>query len=117
MKVSKNQLIIIIILTLTGALMPFVAFSQSTISGTVTEANGTPILGANIYLDGTYDGTSSDENGNFSFNTSEEGEQTLVVSFLSFENYKLTVLVSEMKSLQVKLREDVNSLDTVVISA
>ncbi len=117
MKVSKNQLIAIIILTLLGALMPFVAFSQTTISGKVTEANGTPILGANVYLEGAYDGTSSNENGNFSFETSEQGVHTLVVSFLSFENYSLTVSVLEMKNLTIKLREDVNSLDTVVISA
>ncbi|MFK5981802.1 MAG: TonB-dependent receptor [Flavobacteriaceae bacterium] len=97
--------------------MPFAAFSQTTISGKVTEANGNPILGANIYLEGTYDGTSSNENGDFSFETSEESTQTLIVSFLSFENYSLTVLVSEMKNLTIKLREDVNSLDTVVISA
>ena len=117
MKVSKHQLIIIIILTILAALMPFIAFSQTTISGTISEANGTPILGANIYLEGTYDGASSNENGDFSFETSEVGIQTLVVSFLSFENYNLSISVSEMKNLQIKLREDVNSLDTVVISA
>lgn len=117
MKVSKNQLIIIVLLTLLGALMPFVAFSQTTISGVVTQANGTPILGANVYLEGTYDGTSSDENGNFSFKTLEEGTQTLIVSFLSFEDFNFTESISEMKNLKIKLREDVNSLDTVVISA
>jgi len=117
MKVSKNQLIVIIILTLVGVLMPFAVFSQTTVSGTITEVNGTPILGANVYLEGTYDGVSSNKNGDFSFETFEEGTQTLVVSFLSFENYKLAVLVSEMKNLRIKLREDVNSLDTVVISA
>ena len=117
MKVSKIQLIVIIILTLVGTLMPFVAFSQTLISGKVTEASGTPILGANIYLDGTYDGTSSDKNGNFSFETTEEGSQTLVVSFLSFENFTITKSVLEMKNLVIKLREDVNSLDTVIISA
>jgi len=91
--------------------------SQNVISGRITEANGTPILGANIYLEGTYDGTSSDENGDFYFETSEEGIQTLVVSFLSFENFTLIKPVSELKNLTIKLREDVNSLDTVVISA
>jgi len=117
MNISKNQFKITILLTLTGVLIPFFAFSQFTISGIVTEANGTPILGANIYLEGTYDGTSSDENGNFSFNTSEEETQTLIVSFLSFEDFSFIGSVSEMKNLKIKLREDVNSLDTVVISA
>tara|TARA_R110000787_G_scaffold86285_2_gene183967 strand:+ start:8125 stop:10284 length:2160 start_codon:yes stop_codon:yes gene_type:complete len=95
----------------------WISIGQTTISGQVTEANGTPIHGANVYLDATYDGTSSNENGEFTFETSEEGEHTLIVSFLSFENYNLKVAVSEMKNLTIKLREDVNSLDTVVISA
>ncbi len=99
------------------SLSSIVTIGQTTISGKVTEPNGTPILGANIYLESTYDGTSSNDNGDFSFETTEEGEQTLIVSFLSFENYKLIVTVSEMNNLTIKLREDVNSLDTVVISA
>ena len=99
------------------SLSSIITIGQTTISGKVTESNGTPILGANIYLEGTYDGTSSNDNGDFSFETTEEGEQTLIVSFLSFENYKLIVTVSEMNNLTIKLREDVNSLDTVVISA
>ena len=117
MNVSKNQLIAIIIFTLIGALMPFVAFSQTVISGLVTENNGTPILGANVYLEGTYDGTSTNENGNFSFETLETGAQTLIVSFLSFESFTMMAQVSEMQTLTIKLREDVNSLETVVINA
>ena len=111
MKLSTSLILVLFSLCSWGTI------GQTTISGIVTEANGTPILGANVYLDGTYDGSSSDENGNFTFETSEEGEQNLIVSFLSFENYSLKVNVSEMNNLSIKLREDVNSLDTVVISA
>lgn len=93
------------------------SYGQTTISGKVTEPNGTPILGANVYLEGTYDGASSDIDGNFSFETSETGTQTLVVSYVSFETYSFQANVSELNNLTIKLREDVNSLDTVVISA
>ena len=117
MKVSINQLTANIILSILCVLMPFASFSQTTITGVVTEKNGTPILGANVYLDGTYDGTSSNELGGFSFETFEKGEQTLIISFLSFENFTMTANVSEMQNLQVNLREDVNSLETVVINA
>jgi len=94
-----------------------IGYSQITISGKVTKPNGTPILEANIYLEGTYDGASSDIDGIFSFETSETGTQTLLVSFVSFETFTLQANVSELKNLTIKLREDVNSLDTVVISA
>jgi outer membrane cobalamin receptor len=93
------------------------SLAQTVISGKVTENNGTPIMGANVYLDGTYDGTSSDSYGEFNFSTSETGIQTLIISFVSFETVILSINVTEMSGLTIKLREDVNSLDTVVISA
>ncbi len=92
-------------------------FAQTTVSGVITENNGTPILGANVYIEGTYDGSSSDVNGKFLFETFETGEQTLVVSFVSFEKFTRIITVSQMQNLIIKLREDVNSLETVVISA
>lgn len=93
------------------------AQAQTTISGTVTEKNGTPILGANVYLDGTYDGSTTQLDGTFSFTTSETGTQTLVVSFVSFETFRIAQDVTTFTSYKVILQEDVNSLDTVVISA
>ncbi len=92
-------------------------FSQSIVSGIVTDKKGTPIEGANVYLDGTYDGSSSNEKGEFSFKTSEKGTQTLIVSFISFEIFSLTSDVSKIKNLTIKLREDVNTLDAVSINA
>ena len=56
--------------------------AQSTINGIVTDAKGNPIPEANVYLEGTYDGSTTDDSGVFSFTTSETGSQTLVVSFL-----------------------------------
>ena len=78
-----------------------IGYSQTTISGKVTEPNGTPILGANVYLEGTYDGVSSDVEGNFSFETTETGIQTLVISFVSFETYNFQANVSELNNLTV----------------
>ncbi len=91
--------------------------AQTTITGTVTDNKEIPITGANIYLDGTYDGSSSDENGTFSFTSSETGQQTLIVSFLSFETYYLLKEITDMKDLDIKLKEDVNSLGSVVLNA
>ena len=117
MKVSKKQFINIVFLTLFAILIPQTFIGQSIVSGLVTQTNGEPIQGANVYLEGTYDGTSTDEGGNFSFETSEKGVKTLLVSFLSYESYMMAANVSQMQNLKVILREDVNSLDTVVISA
>ncbi|PKV50378.1 outer membrane cobalamin receptor [Aquimarina sp. MAR_2010_214] len=91
--------------------------AQTTITGNVTDASGIPIEGANVYLDGTYDGGSTDKNGSFSFSSSETGPQTLLVSFLSFETYTILTDVSTMSNLKIVLREDVNSLGSVVLNA
>ena len=91
--------------------------SQTTISGKVTDKKGVPIIGANVYLDGTYDGTSTNEKGMFTFTTSEKGIQTLKVSFISYDTYTKTADVKTFKNLTIKIREDVNTLDAVSINA
>ena len=92
-------------------------FAQNTISGKVTDQKGKPVPGANIYLDGTYDGATSSETGEFSFETTTTGNQTLVVSFLLYETFKKEIEVTNYKDQTVKLRENVNALDAVVITA
>ncbi|MCL7754713.1 TonB-dependent receptor [Polaribacter sp. Z022] len=105
------------ILFILFAICQFSLIAQTTISGKVTDSKNNPINGANVYLDGTYDGTSTNDQGEFSFSTSEKGKQTLVISFISFETYIKTAEVTSLKNLKVKLRDDVNSLDAVVINA
>jgi len=108
---SKNLITIIALLITT------IFYGQTTISGKVVDNKNQPIFGANVYLDGTYDGATSDANGKFGFNTEEEGTQTLIISFLSYETKTINDEVSKMNNLQIKLRENVESLDAVVISA
>ncbi|MDY2586743.1 TonB-dependent receptor [Winogradskyella aquimaris] len=107
-----NKLIIVLVLCF-GSL----SYSQTTISGKVVDQKNSPIEGANIYLDGTYDGATSNGDGQFSFTTSETGTQALVISFLSYETKTVVDEVSKFVNLKVMLREDVESLDAVVLSA
>lgn len=98
-------------------LVSFCISAQSAINGTVTNQSGIIIDGANVYLEGTYDGSTTNEKGQFSFTTSEGGSQTLIVSYLSYETFTMIGDVSLMKDLKIKLKEDVNALDAVVLSA
>ncbi|MCB0372138.1 MAG: TonB-dependent receptor [Muricauda sp.] len=91
--------------------------AQTTVSGTVTDAKKNPIEGANVYLEGTYDGASTDANGRFSFETEETGTQTLVISMLSYEPHYEVGDVSYFNGLQIKLVEAINSLSGVVLTA
>jgi hypothetical protein len=92
-------------------------FSQSTVSGKVVDEKGKPISGANIFIEGTYDGASSDENGNFSFVTGSKGNQTLVVTSLVYEISKTAIDVANFQNKTIKLKDSVNTLDAVIITA
>lgn len=105
------------IFTLSVFLLTTVLFSQITISGKIVDEKGKPVAAANIFIDGTYDGTSSSEVGEFTFETKTKGNQTLVVSFLIYDTLKIVIDISNAKNLTVKLRESVTSLDAVVITA
>jgi len=91
--------------------------SAQTISGIVTDSNNNPIEGVNVYLEGTYYGASTIADGTFSFKTNAIGTQLLVASFISFETFTLSADVSTLNNLKIVLRDDVNALDTVVLSA
>lgn len=92
-------------------------FSQNMISGKVVDEKGKPVSGANIFIEGTYDGASSGETGDFSFTTTTTGNKTLVVSFLIYETSKIIIDVANFRNKTIKLRESVTSLDAVVITA
>lgn len=92
-------------------------FSQTTISGKVVDEKGLPLEGANIFIEGTYDGTASGADGNFSFTTTATGTQVLKITFLTYESFAETIVVEHFKGRTIKLKESMNSLDAVVINA
>jgi hypothetical protein len=105
------------IFTFAILLFSLTIFSQTTLSGKVVDEKGNTISGANIFIEGTYDGTSSDEKGDFTFTTTTTGNQTLVVSFLVYETSKTVIDVLNFKNKTIKLRDNVNALDAVIITA
>ena len=106
-----------ITITFFSIMLSMSIYAQATISGKVTDSKNQPIPGANVYLEGTYDGATTNEFGEFSFKTEEKETQVLIISFLSYETKTITLDVSLLNKLNIKLREDVNTLDAVVLSA
>ena len=92
--------------------------AQTRISGKVTDIKGISIPGANVYLKGTYDGTSSDKNGNFLLITDETGSQILVVQAISYKTFESNITCSEQPILSnISLSESINLLTAVTITA
>ena len=85
---------------------------QFKISGSVSDANGQPLPGANILEKGTTNGTQSDFDGNFSLEVAS-GNATLVVSYIGFKTQE--ILVNQQTNITVALQEDAAGLDEVVV--
>ena len=93
-------------------LFPVVAYAQSiSVSGTVVDELGEPILGANIIQKGTTNGVLTDIDGNFSLKAPNGA--TLVVSYIGYETVE--VKVTGTKPMQIVLAEDVKALEDVVV--
>src|SRR3970040_2649587 len=94
-----------------------ISFSQTTISGKIVDEKSRPIPNANIYIDGTYDGTTSSNTGEFSFTTTVEGNQILVISALSFEMKQLAIVMNSYQNQTIILKPSATELDEVLITA
>lgn len=91
--------------------------AQIKISGKINYKNkGVPNI--SITLKNTYDGATSDKDGNYSFETSEKGNQTLVFTNSKFEDVEKSITITnENLDVNATLKEQVNEIDAVVISA
>ncbi len=105
------------IITITLVLFALHLNAQTTVSGKVSDKKGVPIVGANVYLENTYDGATTDIDGLFSFISNETGEVTLVVSYVTFQTYKQISDVKTLQNLNIILKESINTLDAVVLTA
>ena len=95
------------------------ANAQYKISGTVVDNNNRPVKGANVYLDNTLDGGTTDSMGIFHFTTSEKGNQTIVATEISHENTGLPIVISgDMDGIVLRMKGNkTHDLDMVVITA
>jgi hypothetical protein len=93
-------------------------FAQTNISGKVTDMNGEGIPLANVILQDTYDGTSSNADGTFEFTTTETGTRKLVVKFMGYKEFSKEIpLDGKPVTVQVVLAETINELAAVTITA
>ncbi|WP_022825972.1 TonB-dependent receptor [Hymenobacter norwichensis] len=93
--------------------------AQSTIlSGTVRDAAGQVLPGVNVFLKGTFDGTSTDTLGVFRFDTGQTGAATLVLSLLGYQAQEVPVTLSgQPVKLPLKMKGTPHALGSVVVTA
>ncbi|WP_417443494.1 TonB-dependent receptor [Joostella sp.] len=105
------------ILTTVIALITTTAFSQGTITGSVVDGSfGGPLPGANVMVKGSTSGTSTDFDGNFTLNVTENSG-TIVVSYIGFVAKQVNYTLSNGSTNigAVKLQPDSEELEGVVV--
>jgi hypothetical protein len=93
-------------------------FSNAQIRGTVTDNKGNPLSLVTVLEDSTYNGTSSNEQGNYELNIKKKGKLTIVFQYLGFKTQKITVGITEFPYIQnIQLIEESLFLSEVVINS
>lgn len=82
-----------------------------TVTGTVIDAAGIPVIGANVIVKGTTNGTITDFDGNFSLDV--PANAVLEISYIGYLTAEVTV--GNQSKVNVTLQEDTQALDEVVV--
>ena len=94
------------------SVMCFAAYAQKTVTGTVKDATGEPMIGVSILVDGTTIGGITDFDGNFTIKDVPE-KAVLKITYIGFKDQKISV--AGKNSFNVTMEEDAASLDEVVV--
>ena len=89
----------------------FVAYAQSTVTGTVKDANGEPLIGVTVMADGEV-GAITDIDGNFSIPNATSSTK-LTVSYIGYQEQQ--VAVGNRSRIDIVMQEDNQALDEVVV--
>lgn len=101
-----HQLLLVVVLLIPGVM------TAQTITGTVTDTDGTPLIGSSIVEEGTSSGTVTDLDGKFSLAVSDP-EVKLRISYTGYESQ--TIALNGRTSLDVVLEVDAETLEEVVV--
>ncbi|TMM30624.1 TonB-dependent receptor [Polaribacter aestuariivivens] len=90
-----------------------IGLQAQTITGKITSVEGDPLFGAFVLQKGTTNGTSTDFDGNYKLKLLDNQSKILVFSYLGYKNVEKAI--GDLKTINVKLVEESQSLDEIVI--
>lgn len=98
--------------------LSFAAIGQVRVVGSVKDNRGRILAGASITLKGTYDGTTTDSTGKFSFKTFEKGSFILSANNIGYKVVEVPITITKDTVLvDFSLKEEISELKAVVITA
>ncbi len=92
-------------------------FAQFSIKGTVTDIDGNMLPGANVIIENSFSGTSTDNNGAFILKNLKPGMVHLEISFIGYEKYTKKVSLVKNVELEIQLKRNTLITDEVIIQA
>jgi len=95
-----------------------IAQEKARIYGTVKDKNGAPIEGANLVLEGTIDGATSDKEGKYEFETKKKGEFSLLITSVGYSDQAIAISIEEgqQTELNIVVSKEVTT-DEIVVTA
>jgi len=89
------------------------AFAQRTISGTVTDETGAPLPFANVFVENTTIGSTTDIDGNYTLNNVPEDGGVIVVSYVGYPDFKQAV--GDSNTIAISMTQGVDIDEVVVV--
>jgi len=112
MKFLPNQHIFNIVLLLA---LSYSAFAQTVVRGEIIDGvSKEPLIGANAIIKGTTEGTVTDYDGSFSFNTSATPPFTMVFSYIGYQDAEI-LIESAVEPIKIELSENSVTIATVEV--
>jgi len=90
----------------------FISYAQINVRGKVTDTKGEPLIGVNVTVKGTNQGTVTDNEGMFSLQVPNENS-VLEFSYVGFKTMEIPL--NGQTSLNVTMNEDIEMLEEVVV--
>jgi hypothetical protein len=92
-------------------------YSNAQIKGTITDEKGKPLPFVSVFEENTYNGTTSNEQGDYQLNIKSVGKNKIVFQLLGFKTQKIAIPTEKSTfTLDVKMLEESYSLNEVIIN-
>jgi outer membrane receptor for ferrienterochelin and colicins len=105
-----------IIILLSG--IPFsIQAQESVLSGRVLDENNEAVIGASVFLQGTFYGTATEIDGSFQLKKAPTGKYTLVISAVGYKSLKRDITLPSKEKLTFRLEEKTFFGDAAVVTA
>ena len=104
-----RKIVLLLVASLTCGLLAMAQTKQ--VSGTVKDANGNPVVGATVLVEGTNNGTTTGTDGSFRISAPANGN--LLVSFIGYDDQKISI--AGKTAVEVVLQDNYTAIEGVTV--